>query len=86
MSSLIEDRTSSQRGYWAEFLPRSWSGIAAGLRLLHSAWKTRQASVAMWNLGPEMLRDIGIEGCEIDWAVRHGRPARHAVRRDDHGR
>ena len=29
----------------------------------------------MWNMPTEMLRDIGIEACEIDWAVRHGRPS-----------
>jgi hypothetical protein len=58
----------------------AWGGIARGLGRLRRAWEIRQASAAMWNMPTEMLRDIGLEACEIDWAVRHGRPERRISR------
>lgn len=86
MSTLIERRNTSEPEDRAGILTAAWAGIAAGLGALHRAWTARQAAISMWNLGPEMLRDIGIDACEIDWAVRHGRTPRYVVRRDDHVR
>jgi TolB-like protein len=47
--------------------------IAAAVVALGNAWRMRQASIALWTVGPDMLRDLGIGRCEIDWVVRNGR-------------
>jgi TolB-like protein len=47
--------------------------IATAVVALGDAWRTRQASIALWTVGPDMLRDLGIGRCEIDWVVRNGR-------------
>ena len=60
-------------------LQTAFRGVAAVFVHLHRAWKARQASISLCSLGPDMLRDIGLEPCEIDWVVRHGRPDRSAV-------
>jgi hypothetical protein len=81
MTILIHGRASPGKTHTAAaMLSGAWSAIAAAFLAVHKAWQARQATISLWNLGPEMLRDIGIEACEIDWVVRHGRADRQAMR------
>lgn len=61
------------------FLFAALREVARVPALLLRAWRNRQASIALRSLGPDMLRDIGIERCEIDWVVRNGRADKRAM-------
>lgn len=81
MTILIHGRASpGKTEAAAALLAAGWRRLAGAFHALHKAWEVRQASVALWSMGPEMLRDIGIEPSEIDWVVRHGRTSRRAYR------
>jgi hypothetical protein len=75
-TTIHHSAASGSRPNAAAMLQSMSSGITAGLVALCKAWGARRASIAMWNLTPDMLRDIGVEPCEIEWLVRHGRADR----------
>ncbi len=57
-----------------------WRRIIARLAVrTRKAMAARRAARHMRELSPELLKDIGVHACEIDWVVRNGRTDRHGL-------